>query len=95
MTTKKNSQRSRKVLPSCNPYVVPLISLPYELFVTASFVTVQYELFLVVSSILAISLSPITVQYVQSQVAYVVLPGNYLFLVVPFVMVQYELFLVL
>ena len=32
-----------------------IISLPYDLFLAASFVTVQYELFIVVSSNLAIS----------------------------------------
>ena len=52
-----------------------------------SFVTVPYELFLVVSSIILYSMSyvsSITMQYVQCHV----LLGNYLFLVVPFVTAQ-------
>ena len=72
------------------PWVVPFVSLPYELFLAASVVAGQYELCHLFY--LSQFVSSITVQYVQSQVECVVLLVNDLFLVVPFVRGQYELF---
>ena len=73
------------------PWVVPFVSLPYELFLAASVVAGQYELCHLFY--LSQLVSSITVQYVQSQVGCVVLLVNDLFLVVPFVRGRYELFL--
>ena len=87
----KITQRSRKVAPWGCPWVVPFVSLPYELFLAASVVAGQYELCHLFY--LSLFVSSITVQYVQSQVGCVVLLVNDLFLVVPFVRGQYELFL--
>ena len=75
--------------------MVPFVSLPYELFLEASLVTVQYELFLVVPSILA-TISRSVIYYcaicaISGSVCCIT--WQYLFRVVPFVMVQYELFL--
>ena len=79
----KITQRSRKVHPWGCPWVVPFVSLPYELFLAASVVAGQYELCHLFY--LSQLVSSITVQYVQSQVGCVVLLVNDLFLVVPFV----------
>ena len=72
------------------PWVVPFVTLLYELFLAASVVAGQYELCHLFY--LSQFVSSITVQYVQSEVECVVLLVNDLFLVVPFVRGQYELF---
>ena len=68
---------------------MPIISLSYELFLAASFVAGQYELFLSSNST-----SYLSKHHLLCNIRYChVLLDNYLFLVMPFVIVQEELFL--
>ena len=71
---------------------MPIISLSYELFLAASFVAGQYELFLSSNSTSYLLKCHLLCSMGNLRYCYVLL-GNYLLLAMPFVIVQEELFL--
>ena len=72
---------------------MPIISLSCELFLAASFVAGQYELFLSSNSTRYLWKRHLLLCNMGNLRYCYVLLGNYLFLVMPFVIVQEELFL--